>query len=118
MGKIVKVKVKVGCEENVLREFAQLMPDHIFGYHNVVVHLPVIHLKDETDEVGQDGSGARLCPDRFHFLAGRGTLNGETVMCRSSDYCSVRVALFPLLSITLSGLGAQGRFCLRDNVRA
>ena len=46
------------------------MPDHIFGYGDLVVHLAVVHLELETDEVGQDGSGAGLRPNRPDGLAG------------------------------------------------
>lgn len=51
------------------RELAQLVPDHVLGDGHVVVHYAVVHLELEAHEVGQDGGGARLRPDRPYSLA-------------------------------------------------
>lgn len=71
----------------VRRELAQLVSDHVLGYDDVVVYLAVVHLEQEAHEVGQDGGGAGLCPDRLYFLARQLTRNGKTV-----DESSVRKA--------------------------
>lgn len=68
-----------GSEVYVRRELAQLVPNHVLGDDNVVVYLAVVHLELEADEVGQDGGGARLRPDRLYLLAGLGTCDGKTI---------------------------------------
>ena len=57
------------------------MPHHLLRYDDVMIDLAIVHLKLESDEVGQDRGRARLCLDgRRHLLAGSNTLNGEAVM--------------------------------------
>lgn len=51
------------------RELSQLVTDHVFGYPHIMVYLAIVHLKNEADEVGQDGSTAGLGLDRRDSFA-------------------------------------------------
>lgn len=45
------------------------MPDHILRYGHIVVNLPIMDLKLESDEVGEDSCGACLGLDRNNLLS-------------------------------------------------
>ena len=46
------------------REFSQLVSDHVLCYSHVMVDFAIVHLKDQTHEVRQDGRAACLSLDR------------------------------------------------------
>ena len=64
-------------EDDLRRELSQLVADHLLGDGHVVVHLAIVHLKFQPDEVGQNGRRACLCPDRWGFLPCYGTCDGK-----------------------------------------
>lgn len=65
--------------ENSRRKLPQLVPHHLVRNHNVVVHLAVVHLEDESHHVGQDARRARLRADWRDFLAGEDFDDWEAV---------------------------------------
>lgn len=65
--------------ENVRRKFSQLVSDHVFRYGDIIVLLPVVDLKLQADEVGQNRSGARLRLDRGLAFTGLNSCNREAL---------------------------------------
>lgn len=63
---------------NLHAELPELVPHHILRDRDVVVHLPVVHLELQPDEVGQDRGRALLRADRHDFLARRRAHNRES----------------------------------------
>lgn len=55
--------------ENLLRKLSQLMPHHIFGDSELVVRLPIMHLKPMAYKVRHNRTTSRLGLDRRHTLA-------------------------------------------------
>lgn len=58
------------------RKLAQLVSNHIFRDAHIVVNLAIVHLKDETNEVGKDGGTPCLGLDGRDSLARLRTDNG------------------------------------------
>ncbi len=69
--------MRLPVEDDLRRELSQLVADHLLGDSHVVVHLAIVHLKLQADEVGQNGRRARLCPDRWDLLPRYGTCDGK-----------------------------------------
>lgn len=65
------------------REFAQLVADHIFGDGNVLVRSAVVHHEIHTNKVGQNSSRARLRLDDLLLVAGLDGLDGEA----ATEFC-------------------------------
>lgn len=51
------------------REFSQFVSDHVLCYLQAVIHLPVVYLENEPNEVRKDCRTPRLCLDRRSSLA-------------------------------------------------
>jgi hypothetical protein len=83
------------------------MPDHVLGDGHVVVHLAIVHLELEADEVGQDGGGARLRPDRLELLARRGPCDGETTLRSSESLLLLVMSSFHFLRVFFGGISSD-----------
>lgn len=65
-------------------ELSQLVADHVFRYGEVHVILAIVYLELETEEVGQDGCGARLRLDRGLLLSGLRRRDGDSAACSAA----------------------------------
>lgn len=61
------------------------MPDHIFRNHHIVVHLAIVDLEQQADEIWQDRRATSLCADRYDPLAWLGSHDGEPGSCQYSS---------------------------------
>lgn len=62
------------------------MPYHLLRDCNIIVYLPIVHLKLEPDEVGQDRRAARL---RFDWGCTLARFGGDDGKARVSDWLRV-----------------------------
>lgn len=75
-------------DHHLRRKFSQLVSHHILRYQDVVIRLPIVHLKLQPHEIRQDGRGPRLRFDGWRALAWLGTDDGEAVSrCMLGDVC-------------------------------
>lgn len=63
---------------NLRRELSQFMADHFLCYPHIVIDLAVVHLEDESDEVGENGCAAGLSLDWRCALSWLCANDGET----------------------------------------
>jgi hypothetical protein len=54
---------------NIRRELPKFMPNHIFRHRELMINLPIVNLKLQSDEIWQDGCRACLCLDWGSVLA-------------------------------------------------
>lgn len=62
-------KLTTTRKRNSRREFSKLPPHHILCHSDLMIDLAVMHLKSQTDEIGQYRGGAGLCFYRRWLLA-------------------------------------------------
>lgn len=87
------MRVRVG-RDNILRELAQLVADHVLRYRDRGVHLAVVDLKVHADEAGEDGGGAGLGADGRGVFAGHGLDQGETGWLLASCHVGLRALVY------------------------
>ena len=60
------------------------MPHHVLRDRHIMIHLPIMHLELESNEIGQDRCAARLRFDWRCTLAGLGGDDWEAVVVQRS----------------------------------
>ena len=70
-------------KENLRRKLPKLVADHLLRDGHVVIHLAVVHLELQADEVRQNGRGPRLRPDRWDLLSWGWACDGEPAKGRN-----------------------------------